>query len=138
LSPAAVIHFVSFLHALVLVAWAGVVATEAVLKLYPFRRHQLHEHTIRCHYWIDLLVELPLVVAVIGTGIALATLCWPLTQVHLLKIACVLVPLGSNLACIGLVVQRKWNLDSGTRSATCGGSADASCVAPPSGFRLRR
>jgi len=61
----------AMLHLVMLSLWGGVVATEAVIEVYPFRQRELHTATIRFHYWIDLLVELPLVLAVIATGSAL-------------------------------------------------------------------
>ena len=72
---------------MVLSLWGGVVATEAVIEILPFRQRELHAATIRFHYWIDLLVELPLVLAVIATGSrALWILTDPVTPLHLVKI----------------------------------------------------
>jgi ABC-type molybdate transport system permease subunit len=65
------IDVLAMAHLIVLSMWGGVVATEAVIEIFPFRRRELHAATIRFHYWIDLLVELPLVLAVIATGIVL-------------------------------------------------------------------
>ena len=57
----------SILHMAFLGFWGGVVATESVLEVYPYRRRELHQHTIQFHYWIDLIVELPLVIGVVAT-----------------------------------------------------------------------
>ena len=53
------IEVVSLVHLIVLGFWGGVVATEAVIELYPFRRRAFHRQTITLHYWIDLLAGPP-------------------------------------------------------------------------------
>ncbi|MBD3852488.1 MAG: hypothetical protein IFK93_14370, partial [Acidobacteria bacterium] len=58
------------------------------------------------HYWIDLLVELPLVLAVIATGVALFLLTDPLTPLHLVKIGLGGAAVAVNLFCIVVVVKR--------------------------------
>ena len=47
----------AMIHLVMLSLWGGVVATEAVIELYPFRHREQHAATIRLHYWIDILVE---------------------------------------------------------------------------------
>jgi hypothetical protein len=101
-----IIDLVGMLHLIVLSLWGGVVATEAVIEVYPFRQHQLHAATIRFHYWIDLLVELPLVIAVVTTGTLLFFLVDPLTPLHWLKICFGGAAVGVNLFCIAVVVKR--------------------------------
>ena len=62
----------AMVHLMMLCLWGGVVATEAVIEVFPFRRRELHPAAISFHYWIDLLVELPLVLT--------ATTPWQATQ----------------------------------------------------------
>ena len=93
-------------HLVMLGLWGGVVATEAVLELYPRRRPELHPYTIRAHYWIDLLVELPVLLGVAVTGMVLLALAWPLTPWHLVKIACGALAVGANITCVALVIRR--------------------------------
>jgi hypothetical protein len=104
------------LHLVALSMWGGVVATEAVIEIYPFKRLELHPATIRMHYWIDLLVELPLVVAVLASGSALLWAVEDITRLHLVKVgfgsAAVLV----NLSCIAVVVRRARRLKDGPES----------------------
>lgn len=100
------INLVSIGHLILLCLWGGVVAGEAVLELYPRHHPELHPSTIRFHYWIDLLIELPLVLAVVATGITLAVLAWPLSSLHLLKIFGAAVAVSANLVCIVLVIRR--------------------------------
>ncbi len=96
----------AMLHLIMLSMWGGVVATEAVIEVYPFRQRELHASTIRFHYWIDLLVELPLVLAVIATGAALFFLTDPVTPLHLVKIGLGGAAVAVNLFCIVVVVKR--------------------------------
>jgi hypothetical protein len=100
------IDALAMVHLIMLSLWGGVVATEAVIEVYPFRQRELHAATIRFHYWIDLLVELPLVLAVIATGAALVFLTDPLTPLHFVKIGFGGAAVAVNLFCIVVVVKR--------------------------------
>ncbi|HUT55170.1 MAG TPA: hypothetical protein VM658_17405 [bacterium] len=107
------VNLVSIIHLVLLSLWGGVVATESVIELYPFRNRALHENSIRFHYWIDLLVELPLIAGVVASGVALVVLAWPLTWTHALKIACAAVAVSANLVCIVFVLRRGKSLAAG-------------------------
>jgi hypothetical protein len=100
------IDILRMLHLLVLSLWGGVVATEAVIEIYPFRHREMHPATIRLHYWIDLLVETPLVLAVIVTGASLLYLTDPVTPLHLVKIGFAGAAVAVNVFCIVIVVRR--------------------------------
>jgi hypothetical protein len=110
-------HVLGTAHLVLVALWGGVVATEAVIELYPRRHRGLHEPTIRLHYWIDLLVELPLLVAIVASGAWLVVRAWPLSVTHLVKLGCVLVPLAANLTCIALVLRRRRRLEAGEAEA---------------------
>jgi len=101
----------AMVHLVFLSLWGGVVATEAVIEVLPFRRRELHAATIRFHYWIDLLVELPLVLAVVATGAALFFLTDPVTPLHLVKIGLGGAAVAVNLFCIVVVVKRGRRLE---------------------------
>jgi hypothetical protein len=101
------LDLVTMVHLIVLSMWGGVVATEAVIEIYPFRTRDLAEATSRFHYWIDLLVELPLVVAVAATGITAACLTDHLTGTHIVKIASAGAAIAVNLFCIAVVLRRE-------------------------------
>jgi hypothetical protein len=101
------INLIAMIHLIFLCLWGGVVAVESVIELYPFRKKDFHANSIEYHYWIDLLVELPLISLVIITGIALTVLAWPLSGLHLLKITCAMIAVSANLACIFMVVRRR-------------------------------
>lgn len=100
------VDVLSMIHLIMLALWGGVVATEAVIEILPFRCRELHPAAIRFHFWIDLLVELPLVLAVIATGAALAFAIDPLTPLHLVKITLGGLAVAINLFCILVVVKR--------------------------------
>ena len=97
---------VAMVHLIVLSLWGGVVAAEAVLEAYPFRRRELHTATIRFHYWIDLLVELPLVLAVVATGVTLLLVVEQITPTHVFKVFFGGMAVAVNLFCIAVVVRR--------------------------------
>lgn len=110
-------HVLGIAHVVALGLWGGVVATEAVVELFPFRRRALHEQAIRFHYWIDLLVELPVLLAVLGTGLLLVVSLWPLSDLHLLKLGLVSVAFLANVVCIVLVLLRRRHLEAGVGEA---------------------
>ncbi|MBT3218800.1 MAG: hypothetical protein HN348_06890, partial [Proteobacteria bacterium] len=60
----------------------------------------------RVHYWIDLLVELPLVLTVVATGLVMLIALWPLTWLHFIKIGLALVAVVANIYCITQVIER--------------------------------
>ena len=97
---------VALAHLVLLGVWAGVVAAEAVLELYPRRRPELHSHTVRFHYWIDLLVELPVILGVALSGMVLLLHAWPPTLWHVVKVCCGCGAVLTNLVCIALVIKR--------------------------------
>ncbi len=105
------IDILAMLHLMVLSLWGGVVATEAVIEIYPFRNRDIHPATIRLHYWIDLLVEAPLVLAVVVTGASLLYLTRPITPLHLLKVGFAGAAVAVNIFCIVVVVRRGRRLE---------------------------
>ncbi len=93
-------------HLMVLSLWGGVVATEAVIEIMPFRQKDLHPATIRLHYWIDLLVELPLVILVVVTGGTLLYLTEEITRLHVIKVVFGSAAVAVNFFCIVMVLRR--------------------------------
>ena len=106
-------NLLAMVHLIFLSMWGGVVATEAVIEVYPFRRPELHAATVRFHFWIDLLVELPLVLAVVATGITLLFLTDPLTPLLFLKVGFGGSAVAINLFCIAVVIRRGRHLECG-------------------------
>ncbi len=94
------------LHLFVLALWGGVLASEGVLELLPLRRPELRPATVVFHYFIDLLVELPLLLGILLTG-ALLLHGRPFTGLVAAKVACGSIAVLANLACIVFVVKRR-------------------------------
>jgi len=106
-------QFLPVIHLMVLSLWGGVVATEAVIEVYPFRHRQVHSATIRLHYWIDLLVEAPLVLGVVVTGSLLLLTTNPITPLHMVKVGFAACAVIVNIFCIVVVVRRGRRLERG-------------------------
>jgi hypothetical protein len=111
MEPTGALGFLPMIHLVVLALWGGVVATEAVIELYPFRHREQHAATIRLHYWIDLLVEAPLVLAVAVTGLVLLLSLDRVTPTHLVKVGFGAAAIAVNAFCIAVVVRRGRQLE---------------------------
>ena len=107
------ITYVSLIHLCSVGAWLGVVTTEVLLEVYPHKDRSLYRSTIHFHYWIDLLIELPLVLLLLGSGIVLVFLSASLDLLHVLKITSGLVPVLACLAGIYVVLRRSAALKAG-------------------------
>lgn len=93
------------LHLISVAAWIGVIGAELVLELLPLRRPDLQAATAVFHYYIDLCVELPLLLAILATG-ALLLIGSPIDARLAIKLAGAAVALAANFACIVVVVRR--------------------------------
>jgi len=100
------VNIAAVLHLAFVSALIGVVATETVMELLPLRSKDLHHGAIRFHVWIDLLLELPLALGVIATGIAMATLVNKLTTYHIVKISFASIAFMLGITCIIRVIRR--------------------------------
>ncbi len=94
-------------HFAFLAAWVGIVATEGVIELAPRFKRELHRPAMVFHYWIDLLVELPVILGIVSTGIALCFFIEKITALHIIKIALAGGAVACNLFCIFIVVKRQ-------------------------------
>jgi hypothetical protein len=97
-------------HLILISLWAGLVLGESVLELAAHDQAGRRQ-AAAIHYWMDVLIELPLLLAVLATGAWLAWRAWPLTPLHLFKIGAALVAVGLNLYCIGVVLVRYRRID---------------------------
>jgi len=93
------------LHLVLLAGWAGVVATEAVIELLPLVRPQLRPAAAVFHYYIDLVVELPVLLGVAVTGAALLA-GRPMDARLAAKVVAGAAAIAANLVCVLLVVAR--------------------------------
>ncbi len=93
-------------HLIFVAMWGGVVAAEVVIEL-TLREGEAARIGAEAHYWIDLFVEGPLLVAILGTGGVLLWRAWPPTALHVVKVACALVAIGVNGWCVAMVVARR-------------------------------
>lgn len=106
------VNLIEMLHFMLLSLWGGVVITEAVIELYPYKEKTLHDSAVTFHYYIDIFVEGPLLLGVLLTGSILA---WSikLTALHYIKITAGLTAITMNFICIVLVIKRKLLKDRG-------------------------
>ena len=93
-------------HLMALGIWLGIVMTEALFEFSGSDAESLRA-AARFHYTVDMFGELPVLAAVIVTGVLLAGRVGPLTPLHYVKITASLVAIGSNLICAVWVVQRR-------------------------------
>ena len=105
----------AFLHVFVLGLWGGCVAVEMLLEISARSDPRLRVQVARYHDTIDRFIEIPILIAVLVTGLLL--LHWELLQGWYL----VLVVSGStavliNFLCVIPVVRRKRAADAGDMS----------------------
>jgi len=93
-------------HLVVLGMWLGVVITEVLFEFAGSDAESLRA-AARFHYNVDKFGELPILVAVLVTGTILAVRAWPLTPLHIIKIASSLIAVGSALICVLWVFRRR-------------------------------
>ena len=93
-------------HVIVLGMWLGVVITEVLFEFAASDAASLRA-AARFHYNVDRYGELPILVGVLVTGTMLTVRAWPLTPLHIVKIATSLVAVGSALVCVLWVFERR-------------------------------
>ena len=93
-------------HLMALGMWLGVVITEVLFEFAGSDAESLRA-AARFHYNVDKYGELPILVAVLVTGTMLTVRAWPLTPLHVIKIATSLVAVGAALICVLWVFQRR-------------------------------
>ena len=93
-------------HMIALAMWLGVVITEVLFEFAASDADSLRA-AARFHYNVDKFGELPILLGVLITGTILAVRAWPLTPLHVLKIAASLIAVGASLLCVRWVFQRR-------------------------------
>jgi len=92
-------------HLFALGMWGGLVAAEGVVELAP-RNDEERRLAARLHYWMDLLIELPILAAVVTTGAMLLGSAWPPSPLVWVKIGAGLLAVAANLWCVVHVIVR--------------------------------
>lgn len=93
-------------HLTALGMWLGVVITEVLFEFTGSDAESLRA-AARFHDTVDKFGELPILFLVLVTGTILTVRAWPLTPLHVIKIAASLVAVGANLVCAMWVFQRR-------------------------------
>ena len=93
-------------HLVALGMWLGVVITEVLFEFAGSDADSLRA-AARFHYNVDKFGELPILVGVLVTGTILAVRAWPLTPLHVIKIATSLIAVGAALICVLWVFWRR-------------------------------
>lgn len=82
-----IIHSVSVVHLCFVAAFLGLYACEVVAES-AHQKDELHPVGIRVHYFLDIFVEIPLVLGILATGVVLTLLLEEITTPHVWLIAC--------------------------------------------------
>ena len=96
----------ALLHACAVTFWLGIVGAELVIERSRTGSRAHGFAAARNHYWIDLLLEIPAVMAVLATG-ALLLRAVPMSPALAVKVVAGLVAVGANAYCVFPVMQRK-------------------------------
>jgi len=97
----------SLLHAFhlgVLSIWFGLVIAETAIE-FVLKDDQIAAKA-KLHFWIDVCAEIPVVLAVLVSGILLARAVPVLTSLHWIKIGLALFAIADNLFCAVMVQLR--------------------------------
>ena len=97
---------VALVHLVLLSVWGGIVVTEVVVELLPRWRPELRRAAATFHYFIDLAVELPVLIGVLVSG-GLMVARRPMDTQLALKVTCGLTAVVANLFCVAMVVRRQ-------------------------------
>jgi hypothetical protein len=99
-------------HLVFLCLWGGVVATESVMEILPLWKKEMLKPVAIFHYYIDLFVELPIIMMVALTGLV-TLLQMEVGMLHVVKISAGCAAIIANLFCIWKVVERYRMLNQG-------------------------
>src|SRR5262249_22181211 len=83
-------------HLLLLGAWAGLVASELIMEAVCCDDASARQAAV-IHFWLDVLLEVPLVLGIVATGAVLLARAWPPSGVLLAKLALAATAIGCNL-----------------------------------------
>ncbi len=92
-------------HLWALATWGGVVLAELIVEI-AARDDAGHAQASRLHFWIDVLIEVPLLITIVATGSMLLGRTGGLSQALAVKLGCAFTALTLNAYCVFLVVLR--------------------------------
>jgi hypothetical protein len=108
------INVVALCHFFFISAFLGLYAAEVIIESYPYyfkkNDERALESTIYLHYWIDNLVELPVFLGIIITGIWMTFLIDKITPLHVIKIVCVVLAVSIGFIFCFLNVNKRYRL----------------------------
>jgi hypothetical protein len=84
-------NIVAVIHLAFVGAFVGLYLCEVVLETYGFYKKEFSHSAIKCHYLLDVYVELPLITGVIISGITMAIFVGKFSGFHLALIICGLI-----------------------------------------------
>jgi hypothetical protein len=94
-----------FLHLILVSVWLGLVLVESLIE-FNGEKDENYLAAARLHYRVDLFFEIPIVLAVLVTGILLWHQVGGLSKILLIKIILGLSAIAINFYCAALVVIR--------------------------------
>ncbi len=90
-------------HLILVSTWGGVVLAETILEVLGRKDTAL---AVRAHYFIDILVEIPLLISVLLTGTLLLLRSWPPSWLLWAKLISASIAVAVNLGCAVFVILR--------------------------------
>lgn len=120
-------------HLILLCSWGGLVLAEAVVEALGVEAGG-QPFALRAHFWMDVLIELPLVGGVLVTGALLLHRGWPPSTLLIVKIAAALIAIGANLYCAVLVGLRYLRRDDAAAVSVLARQIRWTGVAIPAGL----
>jgi hypothetical protein len=104
------VGLLALVHTVAVFVWFGVVAAEVSIELRA-RDDDGMRRAAADHYWIDALVEVPLLAIVLASGLLLTVRAWPLDSARAAMVTCGLLAVAANVACVGFVIARRRGVD---------------------------
>lgn len=105
------------LHLIFAAIWLGCILTEALFeRALLVEDHAAHLTLARLHVRVDNLIEIPAILAVLGTGLALFSPSWPRTPPFYVMAIAGVAAIGLNAFCVWLVYRRRAAASTGAWS----------------------
>lgn len=99
-------------HLIFIGLWGGCVAVEMVIEFWGRKDTASKHQTAQLHYLIDIYVEVPILIVVLISGIALFNVDNLIFPTYKVKIIAGLIPVLINIYCLVPVIRRKHASDN--------------------------